>query len=138
MLLDEFAERTHYTPDYDEYHYIEEAYYDFDGNKDEFCNWWKKENSSGRWKRELKLRKKADEEYRQLYDASMAYKQETEETLSFYRERYEDHWEQKKALSDEVSTLKYKYGCALDELEKVQKQYSALMDALSVLKEAIK
>lgn len=37
MLLREFVERTGFEPTPDEYAKIEEAYYQFDGSKDEFC-----------------------------------------------------------------------------------------------------
>lgn len=37
MLMSEFIERTGFTPTYEEYQEIEEAYYNFDGNKDAFC-----------------------------------------------------------------------------------------------------
>lgn len=38
MLISEFIERTGYTPSEKFYHnVIEEAYYNFPGNKDEFC-----------------------------------------------------------------------------------------------------
>lgn len=58
MMMHEFTERTGYTPNYDEYRFIEESYYEFDGNKDEFCKWWKKANKSGEWAKELKLRQR--------------------------------------------------------------------------------
>ena len=37
MMMSEFIERTGFQPTADEYRKIEEAYYDFDGNKDAFC-----------------------------------------------------------------------------------------------------
>lgn len=37
MLVKEFVERTGFNPTISEYREIEEAYYTFDGNKDEFC-----------------------------------------------------------------------------------------------------
>lgn len=43
MLLQEFIIRTGYTPkSAEEYRQIEAQYYDFSGNKDEFCNAWKR------------------------------------------------------------------------------------------------
>lgn len=38
MMMSEFTERTGFTPTADEYARIEEAYYDFDGDKNAFCN----------------------------------------------------------------------------------------------------
>ena len=37
MMISEFIDRTGFTPTYEEYQEIEEAYYNFDGNKDAFC-----------------------------------------------------------------------------------------------------
>lgn len=37
MMMSEFIERTGFDPTYEEYAAIEEAYYNFSGNKDEFC-----------------------------------------------------------------------------------------------------
>ena len=46
MLYTEFVERTGVTVDAKEYAAIEEVYYNFDGDKDEFCAWWCKGNES--------------------------------------------------------------------------------------------
>ena len=40
MMIHEFTERTGYKPTFEEYREIEKQYYDFDGNKDEFCRDW--------------------------------------------------------------------------------------------------
>ena len=37
MMMSEFIDRTGFTPTYEEYLKIEEAYYSFEGNKDAFC-----------------------------------------------------------------------------------------------------
>ena len=37
MLMSEFIDRTGFTPTYEEYQEIEEAYYTFNGTKDAFC-----------------------------------------------------------------------------------------------------
>lgn len=37
MMMSEFIDRTGFEPTYDEYRQVEEAYYNFDGNKDDFC-----------------------------------------------------------------------------------------------------
>lgn len=42
MMMQEFIERTGFEPLFDEYKEIEEAYYSFNGNKDEFCADWMK------------------------------------------------------------------------------------------------
>ena len=46
MLYTEFVERTGVSVDAQEYAAIEEVYYNFDGNKDEFCAWWLEANQS--------------------------------------------------------------------------------------------
>lgn len=40
MMISEFIERTGFEPTYEEYAGIEEMYYNFDGDKDEFCAKW--------------------------------------------------------------------------------------------------
>lgn len=43
MLIQEFIERTGYTPKTtEEYRKIEDMYYDFPGDKDQFCKFWKR------------------------------------------------------------------------------------------------
>lgn len=44
MMQQEFTARTGYKPTANEYKDIEAAYYEFNGNKDEFCSMWKEEN----------------------------------------------------------------------------------------------
>ena len=46
MLYTEFVESTGVSVDAQEYAAIEEVYYNFDGNKDEFCAWWLEANQS--------------------------------------------------------------------------------------------
>lgn len=81
MMMSEFIERTGYQPSAEEYSFIEDSYYEFNGNKDEFCKWWKKAQKSGEWKKELSFRQyiKAMEE---KHEAEM---KDKEETLEFYR-----------------------------------------------------
>jgi len=55
-MKSEFTERTKYNPTDEEYAEIEESYYEFDGNKDEFCRAWLKDQKSGAWAKEFKLR----------------------------------------------------------------------------------
>jgi hypothetical protein len=44
MMMSEFIERTGFQPTYNEYQKIEEAYYDFAGDKNEFCKRFVAEN----------------------------------------------------------------------------------------------
>lgn len=86
MMVQEFTERTKYEPTTEEYRYIEESYYDFDGDKDEFCKQWLKDKKSGKWELEYRLRKSLDEQ-KAMYEAQLA---EKEETLEWYREQYNE------------------------------------------------
>lgn len=52
MMMSEFTERTGFEPSFEEYREIEEAYYSFDGNKDEFCKAWVKDGGIERTCRE--------------------------------------------------------------------------------------
>ena len=49
MMKSEFIDRVGFEPTQDEYEVIERYYYDFDGNKDEFCAHWVREKKAGRW-----------------------------------------------------------------------------------------
>ena len=82
MMIQEFIDRTNYTPPAGEYYHIEKAYYDFPGNKDEFCNWWKKAKRAGYWDRELELRRDLDAEKRERADTVA----DLSDTLNFYRD----------------------------------------------------
>lgn len=82
MMYSEFYERTKTEVSYEEYHFIEESYYEFDGNKDEFCKAWLKDRKSGKWSMELRFRKALDEQKAE-YEKQLA---EKEENLIFYRE----------------------------------------------------
>ena len=81
MMIHEFTERTGYEPTMEEYRFIEESYYEFDGQKDAFCKAWLKDKRDGHWEKELKLRK-AMEEMKSEHAKKVA---EMEETLDFYR-----------------------------------------------------
>lgn len=58
MMMSEFIDRTGYEPTYEEYSLIEESYYNFGGNKDEFCKQWLKDKRNGYWEKEMALLKK--------------------------------------------------------------------------------
>lgn len=94
MMMSEFIDRTGYQPSSEEYHYIEDSYYEFDGNKDEFCKQWLKDNKDGHWAKELKLRKAMDEMKAQM----QAVIDEKEETLVFYRKEFQKGYEAQKQL----------------------------------------
>jgi hypothetical protein len=52
MMMSEFIERTKFEPTYEEYREIEEQYYQFDGNKDQFCKQWVRKGGIQRLSRE--------------------------------------------------------------------------------------
>ncbi len=94
MMMSEFIERTHVEPSYDEYRIIEESYYEFDGDKDEFCKWWLKAKKSGEWAKELKLRQT-------IISLERKHKEEIaelRETIEFYRPYFDEVRELQKKL----------------------------------------
>ena len=78
MLYQEFVQRTKYEPSFEEYAEIEQAYYEFDGYKDEFCEWFKKQLRADRWEREYQLRR----QIRQLQESYSALETEYSELTS--------------------------------------------------------
>ena len=95
MMYSEFYERTKTEISLDEYHYVEESYYEFEGNKDEFCKAWLKDVKSGKWAMEYKLRKALDDQKAE-YERQLA---EKEETIDFYRPFYTEVGELRKKLN---------------------------------------
>ena len=101
MMMSEFIERTGYEPDLEEYHYIEESYYEFPGNKDEFCKQWLKDNKDGHWQREMSLMKAMDQMKAQ-YEENL---KEQEENLEFYRPYFEKAYKAEKELAEATNKL---------------------------------
>lgn len=108
MMMSEFIERTHIEPSYEEYHYIEESYYEFDGDKNAFCKAWLKDKKSGKWDLEYRLRKALDDQKAQ-YEAQL---KEKEENLEFYRDYTEKL--RKRADEAEKQVKKVKVALGLD------------------------
>lgn len=82
MMINEFIERTGYKPSTEEYHYIEESYYESTCiDKNEFCKQWLQDNASGKWEMELRYRKMLDAQ-KADYEARIA---DLNETIDFYR-----------------------------------------------------
>lgn len=97
MMIHEFIERTKYTPSDEEYHYIEESYYEADTPyKDEFCKQWLKDKKSGKWDMEYKFRKLLDQQKAE-YEEQLRQK---EENLAFYRTQFKIGYEAQKKLKD--------------------------------------
>lgn len=101
MMMSEFTERTGYTPTWEEYHYIEESYYAFPGNKDEFCKQWKKDKKDGHWAREMALMVAAD----QMKDEYEKKLEEQEDSLVFYRKQMEKYRKLVKEHEEAVNKL---------------------------------
>lgn len=101
MLMSEFVERTGYQPSNEEYAQIEESYYAFPGNKDEFCVQWKKDYRDGHWQRELTLRRRMaamQVEYIAKIEAQ-------EESLKFYRAQFDESIKVREALEQAQDKL---------------------------------
>lgn len=101
MMMKEFTDRTGYEPTWEEYAYIELSYYDFDGNKDEFCKQWKKDYKDGHWAREMALLKKME----QMEEENKKKIAEMEENLTFYRPYFQRAWNAEKALAEANNKL---------------------------------
>ena len=106
MMMSEFIERTGYEPNYEEYRYIEESYYKFNGNKDEFCKQWKKDHKDGHWMTELCLMVERDN-MKAEYEKKI---EEQEDSLKFYRKQFENY---RKMVKD--------YEEALNKLERINR-----------------
>lgn len=101
MMMSEFTERTGYTPTWEEYHYIEESYYAFPGNKDEFCKQWKKDKKDGHWAREMALMVATDQ-MKAEYEKKL---EEQEDSLVFYRKQMEKYRKLVKEHEEAVNKL---------------------------------
>lgn len=103
MMIREFIERTKYEPTAEEYHYIEESYYESDCvDKNEFCKQWLKDKKSGKWAMEYKFRKLLDEQ-KAHYEEIL---REKEEDLSFYRTQFKLGYDARNKLKEIQNILK--------------------------------
>ena len=112
MLLSEFYERTNIMPREGEYHFIELSYYDFDGDKDEFCKAWKRDKKSGKWELEYRLRREIEEQ-NEAHKKQIAEMQERidslVETINFYEDQYRTMKTAKIHLQNILNDLKNIY-----------------------------
>lgn len=118
MLKSEFVGRTHYNPDYKEYHYIEESYYESTLDRDEFCRQWQKDYRSGKWALELKLRIAIDKQatrYQEQLDM-------LKEQVKFYEPYYERALRAEDAIKMMSSAIGYAQFC-VDEYQRIEQQY---------------
>lgn len=102
-MKQEFIERTKYNPSDEEYHYIEESYYEADTPyKDEFCKQWLKDKKSGKWDMEYKFRKLLDQQKAE-YEEKL---REKEEWLDWYRSEFDKGMKAQKKLKEIKTILK--------------------------------
>jgi len=100
MMIQEFIDRTGYTPSAREYHYIEESYYDSPlPNKDEFCKQFKKDLRNGKWEMEYELRQRIDAQKAE-YEAKIA---ELQEKVEWYDEHYDEQRKLRVAAEKKVA-----------------------------------
>lgn len=103
MMKQEFIERTKYTPSDEEYHYIEESYYEADTPyKDEFCKQWLKDKKSGKWDMEYKFRKLLDQQKAE-YEEKL---REKENDLDFYRKEFKKGYQARMKLKEIENIIK--------------------------------
>lgn len=123
MMKSEFTERTKYIPSDEEYAEIEESYYDFPGQKDEFCKAWLKDKRSGAWEKEYNLRKQIRELNREI----KAKNTELQTACNISKEFSEKYFEakaQNKALQADNTILRNRI--AADAKKNPQIRYTAL------------
>ena len=102
MMYSEFFERTNKEVEYDEYLFIEDSYYDFNGNKDDFCKQWLADLESGKWELELSLRKQIA-----YLKAEMKEKIEArDEDIKFYRNQFAKQNQKIEDLQEENGKLR--------------------------------
>lgn len=117
MLKSEFVGRTHYCPDCNEYHYIEESYYESPLDKDEFCKQWRNDYRSGKWAAELKWRIAIDKQAAR-YQEQIA---ELKEQLEFYEPYYERARRAEDAIKMMSSAIGYAQFC-VNEYQRIEQQ----------------
>lgn len=119
-MIQEFIDRTGYEPSYDEYRLIEDSYYEYDGNKDDFCKQWKKDKKSGNWEKELKLRMKLEEQKHE-------YEEKIKE-IETYRDFYRTYFYEVKVLKMKIEKMQFEN----NELKKEnERNYSFMFDMVA-------
>ena len=123
MMMSEFIDRTGFEPTASEYAKIEEAYYDFNGNKDEFCKAFVKNGGEKKickaraeeiaqlksqlvemekqHKVEIKAREKQIAELTAELDKELEWKPSDSTGTNMEQERYEELAKYGKAMTDE-------------------------------------
>ena len=137
MMYSEFEERTGYQPDADEYRLIEESYYNFDGNKDEFCKEWMKWKKSGAWEREAHITK-IFTACRDVQDAEIKelrqYREEANKTIGELGEKLQKSYDKQTAIYNEWVN---NYNKEADRAEKAEAEVEALKLEVMKLKASL-
>ena len=97
MMKHEFIEATGYTPDDEEYKYIELSYYESNLSRIEFCEFWVHRGRAA-WEVEYEFRQRMDDalaKQRLEYEVKLL---EKEEALEFYRDEYDKGLQAQKKL----------------------------------------
>lgn len=100
MMMSEFIDRTKFEPTAEEYQQIEEQYYQFDGNKDQFCRSWVRHGGIQRLSRERV--RKIEALQKQLNEMQKKHAEE----VQFYEEQLNNTRAEKKAALDKLSAIR--------------------------------
>lgn len=107
MMMSEFIARTKFEPTAEEYQQIEEQYYQFDGNKDQFCRSWVRHGGIQRLSRERV--RKIEALQKQLNEMQKKHAEE----VQFYEE-HEAH------LCEQLNNTRTEKKAALDKLSAIR------------------
>lgn len=107
MMISEFITRTKFEPTAEEYQQIEEQYYQFEGNKDQFCRSWVRHGGIQRLSRErvrkIEALQKQLEKMQKTYNDDMKFYEDREARL---REQLNNAMAEKKAALDKLSAIR--------------------------------
>jgi len=124
MMKSEFIERTGFEPTADEYREIEEEYYGFEGDKDQYCKQWLKNGGVNRLARRRTAR---IEELEQKLAATENNAREQEDRLNGIICR----------KVNEIGELRAAYESTSKALEEKTAQFNSLKDDVEVAKRGI-
>lgn len=117
VLYSEFVTLTETEVSDEEYHYIEESYYDSELDKAEFCKLWKRDCDNGRWASELALRRKLDRMTEELKEREKKISELVAQTESLCRQLdREQEWKLSDRAGTHMSQEKYLKLCAAGDI----------------------
>ena len=111
-MMQEFIDRTGYTPSDLEYGFIEEAYYETNASKDDFCKMWLERREHGFWAMELELRKRMAAKQAQIdglekqLEASNADLAKALEDKNYFNKIANEYAQKNENLETELGTIK--------------------------------